>query len=314
MKTKTIQSVNLDANETIFFARELESIKAKSYDVVYPQLKARVLIPVSHDAGPGAMSITYYQYDSVGVAKIISSYAKDLPRVDVKGESFTSTIKSIGASYGYNVQEIRAAQMAGKPLEQRRANAAHQAVEQEINRIGFNGDTEHGLQGLIGHPNITTDTVAADGAGGGGSQTEWVNKTADQIIRDMNDLANGIVDLTNGVEIPDTLAMPIAQYSYIASTPRSSTSDTTILDFFLKNNPHIKEVTWCVELKGAGTSGVDIMIAYKRDPDKLTLEIPQEFEQFPPQESGLEFEVPCHARCGGVIVYYPLSISVGEGI
>lgn len=309
--TKTIQSVKLDANESAFFARELEHVKAKSYDVVYPQLKARMMIPVSYDAGPGAETITYYQYDQVGMAKIISSYANDLPRVDVKGKPFTSPVRSLGAAYGYNVQEIRAAQMAGKPLEQRRANAARQAIEQQINRIGFFGDSEFGLLGLIGHPNIPTDTVAADGTG---SATEWSAKTPDQIIRDMNALANGIVTLTNGVEAPDTLAMPLDQFSYISSTPRSSTSDTTILAFFLANNPYIKDVVPLVELAGAGTGGADIMIAYKRDPDKLTLEIPQDFEQFPPQEDGLEFEIACHARCGGVIVYYPLSISVGEGI
>ena len=37
------------------------------------------------------------------MAAIINNYATDLPRVDVKGESHTAHIKSIGDSYGYNV-------------------------------------------------------------------------------------------------------------------------------------------------------------------------------------------------------------------
>ena len=58
----------------------------------------------------------------------------------------------------------------------------------------------------------------------------------------------------------------------------------------------------------------EIMIAYRRDPDAFTLEIPQMFEQLPVQERGLEFVVPCHSRIGGVIIYYPLSMAIGEGI
>ena len=33
--------VNLDANENAFFARELEHIKAKTYDVDFPALRLR---------------------------------------------------------------------------------------------------------------------------------------------------------------------------------------------------------------------------------------------------------------------------------
>lgn len=315
MSGTVIRSQNLDANESVFFGRELEHVKARSYDVQYPELKARQMIPVSYEAGPGAASITYEQYDMVGVAKIIASYADDLPRSDVKGKSFTVQVRSIGNSYGYNVQEIRSAAMAGKPLEQRRANAARRAFEEKVNRIGFHGDDEFGLNGLLTHPNITSGSVTADGdEGDGNNDTEWVYKTPSQILRDMNDLVNGIVNDTNGVEVPDTLALPIEHYGLIATTARSTTTDTTILEFFLKTNPYIKEVVPLHELAGAGTSGVDVMIAYRRDPDKLTLEIPQDFEQFPPQERGLEFIVPCHGRCGGVIIYYPLSVAVGEGI
>jgi hypothetical protein len=306
-----IQSVNLDANETVFFARELEHIKTRTYDVAYPELKALSLIPVSTEAGPGAESITYRQYDQLGVAKIISNYADDLPRADVKGKEFTAPVRSIGESYGYNIQEIRAASMTGKPLEQRRANAARRANDQLVNKIAFFGDTTSGLGGLLSNPNIPVVNVPNDGTG---SSTKFKDKTPDQILRDLNNFVNGIFSLTNGVESPDTLVMPIDQFTYISSTARSANSDTTILDYFLKNNPLIKRVEWANELKGAGVAGVDVMIAYKRDPDKLTLEIPQPFEQFPVQEKGLEFVVPCHSRCGGVIVYYPLSIAFGEGI
>jgi hypothetical protein len=56
------------------------------------------------------------------------------------------------------------------------------------------------------------------------------------------------------------------------------------------------------------------MVAYKKDPDMFTLEIPQMFEQLPVQERNLEYVIPCHARIGGVIIPYPLSLYIMEGI
>jgi hypothetical protein len=307
----TKKYVNLDAEQGVFFQRELEKIKSKSYDVKYAELKARSLLPVSFEAGPGAESITYRQYDMTGVAAIIANYAKDLPRADIKAKEFTSPVKSLGASYGYNVQEIRASQMTGKSLEQLRANAAKRGIEQSINTIAFFGNSETGLAGFINNANIGTFTVPNDGSG---SSTLWANKTPDQIIRDLNGLINKTVTDTKGVDAADTVILPLSSYNYIASTPRSSTSDTTILEFFMKSNPYVKEVTWLNELETAGSGPSKRMMAFRRDPDFLTLEIPQDFEQFPEQEQGLEFVVPCHARIGGVILYYPLSVVKGDGI
>ena len=107
-----------------------------------------MIVPISGEAGPGAESITYRQFDKLGVAKLIANYADDLPRADAKGKEFTVPVKSIGGSFGYNLQEVRAAAMAGRPLATRRAEAARRANMQEVERIGFAGDASTGLIGL----------------------------------------------------------------------------------------------------------------------------------------------------------------------
>jgi len=315
-----IQSANLlreDAGQSIFFARELEHIKTKSYDVLFPNLTATRMIPVSMDAGSGAKTITYRQYENVGFAKIISNYATDLPRTDVTGKEFSSPIRAIGNSYGYNIDDIRAAQMSGKPLEQRRANAARQADAQLVNQIAYKGDTANGLNGFFTHPNITSYTLPTDGVGNGTTAgtvaaAKFVNKTPDQVLRDLNGIVNTPTTLTNGVENVDTVLLSHTVFSDLNTRPRSTTSDTSILQYFKNNNPGVT-VERIPECAGAGAGGTDIVVAYTKSPDKLTLEIPQAFEQFPPQAKGLEFEIPCHSKCGGVIIYYPLSICKAEG-
>jgi len=316
------QFTNLDAAATVFFTRELESIKSKTYDIVKAPLNAFELIPVDSNAGSGAESIVYQQYDMTGIAKVIANYADDLPRADVVGAEFVAKIKSIGDSFGYNLQEIRAAQYAGKPLTQKKANAAAYAQRVLWNQIAFYGDVEHGLPGWLTNANIPSASVPADGnENGGSSSTEFQHKTPVQILRDLNDVVNGIVIRTKKAEQPNTLVMPIEQYTKITTTVFGTASDTTIEQMFLKNNPYIDKIMSAHELSAEelAANGItdftgDIMIAYDRSPDKFTFEMPQFFEQLNVQERGLEFVVPCHSRVAGVLMYYPLSQAIAEGI
>ena len=300
---------NLDAAETFFFENELEQVKARSYDIVKAPLKAFELIPVDNTTSPGAETVTYEQYDSTGIAKIISNYADDLPTADVKGKEFTSRIKSIGSAYVYSKQDIRAARFAGKPLEQRKATAAIETHRQLINKLAFNGDAEYGIQGLLTNANIPKAPVAA----GAATTLTWATKTADEILLDLNDAVADMLELTKGVEIPDTIVMPIAQYNLIANKRMPDGDSNTVLNFFKGNNPGIT-VTWATELKGAFTGGTDGFIVYKRDPMKLWAEIPMLTEVSPAQEKGLAYEVPVESKFGGVIIPYPLSLSFRIGI
>jgi hypothetical protein len=301
----------LDASQQLFLNRQLESIKAKSYDVLYAELRAPMIIPVDNSAGAGAEKITYRQYDMVGAAKVIANYATDFKRVDIVANEFTATVKSIGAAYGYSVQDIRAAQQAGLDLEQRRANAAVRAVLQQENSIAFFGDANNNLQGLFTNPNVPVAAVAADGAG---LLTTFASKSPDQIIRDVNSLINDIFVNTKEVERANSVLFPSSIWALLSSTPRSTVSDTTILQFLKNNHPEIVNWSSLVELETAGPGNTKMMVAYNKSSDKLTLEIPVPYEVFPAQQKGLDFEVPVHERIGGVIIYYPLSLNYAYGI
>jgi hypothetical protein len=304
------QHINVDAAESVMLNRSLEDIAAQTYDVKYPELEARNHLPVNNRVSPAAQFYVYRQYDRVGMAKIIANYASDLPRADVVRKEFYVPIKSIGDAYGYNIQELRGAAKEGIPLDMKKGEAAFRAVEERFDKIARTGDTEHGLTGFLNLANATSYTVANGAAG----SAKFEDKTPDEILRDLNGIVNNIVTTTKNVERPDTLLLPLKQYTLIASKRLGDGSDETILSHFLKTNPYIKTVAPWYELAAAGAGGTDRMVCYKKDPKNIELIIPQEFEQFPPQMKNLEVVIPCHARCGGVVAYYPLSVSYGDGI
>lgn len=307
------QFKNLDASSSIFFRRELEFVKARSYDIEYADLMARQLFPVSSEAGAYAQVITWTQYDRVGMSQIISSYAKDLPRADITGEQISSPVRAHGLSFAYTVDEIMTAQAVGKNLEQRRVNAVTRGSEETIDNIAWYGDSATGLPGFLSNPNIPTGPVAP-GVGGG---TTWASKTPAEILADINNLFGTMYAVTLKKEKATRLLLPVLQWNYIMSTPRSENSDTTIAAYVVANSPWLSsldDIMAINEMDGAGTGGADMMAIYTPDPDKLTLEIPLELQFLPAQEIGLTFEVPSWGKVGGVIVYKPMSIRFAYGI
>lgn len=300
-----------DAGEAIFFARQLEFVRAKTYDVERPKLSAWDLFPIDTSVPAGAKTITWRQWDMVGAARIIASYADDLPHAGIKALETTTPIRSIGNSYGYDVQEIRHAQYAQIPLDAKLAMAARKANEQKVNQLAWAGDTVTGLPGFLSNANIPAFVIPADGTG---SSKLFSTKTSDQIIRDLNSMANGVFTQTNGIHRPNEIWLPLAQYAYISSTPRSTLSDTTILDFFLANNPFIQRVIPVLELTGAGTGGADMIIAAENSQENYQMNLPLMFMQHAPQPKNLYFEVPCESRFGGVTIERPYAFLQAYGI
>jgi hypothetical protein len=303
---------------SIFFARQLESIKAQSYDVKYADLKFRSVFPVTNETPEGATSVTYRTYDQTGVAKFIGSYGKDIPRADIGGKETIIAVKTMAIAFGFNTAEIRSAALTGLPLDSRRSAAAVRGVDQTMNEVAFFGEAVQGLLGLFTHPNIPTGSVP-NGAGG---FPQWSTKTPDEILLDLNAAVNDVNTNTLLVERCDTVLLSPAQRAIIATTPRSANSDTTILQYFVQNSEYIASeanVVACNECSAAvrnskGLSNVDVLVAYRNSSDALEFEVPMELQFLPEQRVALEILVPGEASTGGLNVYYPLSLNIREDI
>lgn len=295
-----------DANETAIFARQLEHVYTKTYDVKYPEFKARLFIPLDTSVPSGAETYTYRQFDEVGMAALIANYADDLPDVTLFGKEFTGKCKSIGTSYSYSIQDVRRASMSGMALETALPKVARRVTEAKIDKLAAFGDEATGLVGFLNNANVTPVSPITG---------TWSSASADNIIADLDKLVNSIVIATNGIHVPDTLLLPITQFLRLNNLQKSAASDKTVLQWYLENNPFIKNIDhwYLLDLADADLDGPRA-VAYQRSPEVLGLVIPQEFEQFPPQAKNLAFSVPCHARCGGVKVTYPLAIAYMDGI
>ena len=292
----------------IFLARELETILARAFEVEYADIKYSTVIPVSSEVGTGADSFTYRVFDKQGSMKVIGDKAQDLPRADVLRKEVTHPVRSLGASFAYTVQETRAAStVPGMNLEQRRANAVRRAYEEKVQEIAYFGDAPSGMKGFFNNNQV--DKLVPD---------HWFDTadiTTDEMLQLLNEPATRIVQNSNMKEMPNTMLVPYNAYRIISTTPRSTTSDTTVMEFFLRTNPMITAIEPINELEASKSGGAlskDRVICYDRSPDKLQLHVPQPLEFLPPLRQSLEFSVAAHARIGGLALYYPKSAIVLE--
>lgn len=300
----------IDAAESVFLERELESVRSQAYEVEYPELKWRMFVPVNSDPSPADNVYKYDVYDKVGQADVISNYADDLKRVDLTGSEVFQRMVSLGDAYGWNVQELRGAAKEGKNLPARKAAAARYFIENLLDEIMLEGRATEGLNGLFNLSGTETYTTP-NGAGG---DTEWDTKTPDEILADMHGISNRIHEQSNEVERPDTLILPTSRYGLVSTTKMGDGENISILQAFLARDEHVRSVMKSYRLETAGSGSSKRMVCYTRREDKVSGLMGQEFEQFPPQLRNLEVITNCHARTGGVIAPFPKSIAYGDNI
>jgi hypothetical protein len=311
MTTEALDIMRLDASQTVLFERDLEAVLTTTYDVPYPTLKfaSGELVPINPEGYTGfADTITYYIYDKSGQFNAISDYSKGLPRCDVAGRRVTNPSIPHGASFGYTIIEIQRAQMAGMPLEIRKAEAVRRAYMERLERLALFGDAEYGLPGILTNPNIprilsTTPISAAS--------------TADQIIDLISRVVSAPIAGTLQIANPNRLLLPIVQYQHMRDRLVSTAGSKSILQFIVETqklgNPSFEIMPYW-GMAGGGTSGADCMLLYELNPMKISLRIPVPITFQPPQVSGLEYVVPAYAMLGGAICYYPAEMRIVEGI
>lgn len=306
-----------DANEAVLFGRQLEHIISQTYDVKYVENKGRTLVPVNTSVNNGMNIVTYRQFDESGSAKFVDSFAKDFPRSSISGKEFSMGFASIGASYGYSLQDWRAAKATGLPLDAMVAKAARNSIERKIESIIAVGDANHNMTGLLNAPSVPVKTVTSTT---GMSGKVWLptggGTTAAplDIFTDLAFMFKLIYDTTLTVHEADTVVFPTKIFSYLKSTLFQPTYNTkTVLEALLEANPWIKHVDVWVQCSTAGADSKGRIVVYKRDPEILEFFISQDFESMPPEMHGMEFSVNCHARVGGVQVRYPLAMAYLDG-
>lgn len=296
-----------------FVVAQTSIIEPTVYQTVYPDIQYRGIVPVDTSGSEFATSVTYYSADQYGKADWINGNADDIPKAGTTRAKFETPVYTAGIGYGYGWEEIGRARMLGINLPNEDAMAARRAAEEMVDRVVFQGDTAKGFTGLFNAAGVTP--VAA-------TNGDWLTTaTPDEILADLN---QGLMNVWNGTantSMADTVLLPFAHYAKIATTPRSATSDLTILEYWLRSNIYTLQTGRPITVRAirgletAGAGGVARAVYYRNDRNVLVLHMPQPHRFLPVWQSGpLRWDVPGVMRLGGLDVRLPKNVVLQDGI
>lgn len=215
--------------------------------------------------------------------------------------------------------DMQRQQITGKSLDALLTDGIRLTYDKHMDENAYKGLSDYGTSGLLNNPNVTAASVAT----GSGGSTAWSSKTADEILKDVNDAVLAVwaaaqYDLS---ALPNHVLIPHAQYNVLATTKVSQYADKTILEFLLDNNIAkrngkslvIAACPWCA---GAGASSTDRMVVYCHNEKFLALEelVPLSRTMTQPNVEALAYDSVYMANVSELELFYTQTIRYADGI
>lgn len=302
--------LTMDSNTSMFLQRQLQHIETTVYTTPRPPLKAELLVPVDTSVPAGATEWGFDRWTEIGSARWASSNPRDMPRVRAVRARSLFPMATLWDGYAYTWDDVQKAMMAGMSgsLDSTLAMVARKVLETYRNTVWLRGAPEKGFIGLFSDPLVPVVTAAVGDWDGTGAST------APQILEAMHRAVREVILNNSETSEPDTMAVPLEVYGYISTTPLGTGSDTTILAHFLANSPSIRQVIQVNELRSAGAGGTGRVLIYRKAPDVVEAKASVLFLQLPPQIYGLETQVPCLSKIGGVAWKQPIDGVYVDGV
>ncbi len=226
-----------------------------------------------------------------------------------------------GMELSWTIPELQSAQQIGRPIDTQKYDGMILKYNMDLDEQVYIGDSVlpncNGLLNLAGvSPGNADDAGNENGAT---DSTLWINKTADQILADVDTLLNSVWGTSGWAVAPSELRLPPAQFSFITSRKVSSAGNVSILEFLRQNSLsnaingrplNIQPLKW---LTGRGASNKDRMLAYTKDPKYIR------FPLVPLQRTPIEYRslyqiTTYYGRIGQIEARYPETVGYMDGI
>jgi hypothetical protein len=292
----------LDAQAAIgFVIGQTSHIEREVIAIPYPDIRYAEMVPVDTSANAFAASVTFFTQDSVGRAKLMNGKGDDIPLANLMRTKFEQGILDAGIGYEFSLTEIGQAQMLGQSLPTDGAAAARLAYEQLVDEVTLNG--AEGIEGLYATTGITSVAAGAT----------FAASTPQVILSVINTALTAIMTATNGIDMANTIVLPLAAWAQISSRQLDVTSSMTILEFIQKSNVYTARTGQPLMIIGDHRLATK-MVVYKRDPSVLKLHMPMPLRFLPPQYVNLSVRVPGMFRFAPLSIRRPLAVRYVTGV
>lgn len=242
--------------------------------------------------------------------------------IGVDTGKFPQPLTPWGMEIKYSILELESAAKMGRPIDDQKIEGLKLKHQMDIDEQVYVGDASINVGGLVNSALVTNVANVPNGAGG---NNEWVTKTPDEILADVNEIITSTWAASGWAVMPNRLLLPPGQFGYISTQKVSNAGNMSILKYLLENNIlkasgkgelTILPVKW---LQGAGvggtigTVGVDRMVIYTKQKNyaryPMTL-----LQRTPIQYDSIFHKTTYYCRLGVTEIVYPETIAYRDGI
>ena len=188
-----------------------------------------------------------------------------------------------------------------------------------MDRSVYRGMEKAKSTGLCNNPNVIRAIApSADGTSG---NTQWANKTADQILRDINQVISDVwkANDCSSDALPNHILVPVQQFGLLVTRKVSDDSERSILSYVLENNLTnqqggnltISPCKWC---SGAGTGSRDRLVCYMNRVDRICFNLTVPLRRMETEYAEMRIKIPYIAQFSEVRFLYPTTVRYLDGI
>ena len=186
-----------------------------------------------------------------------------------------------------------------------------------LDRNVYQGFEKVNSTGLVNNPAIARIS-AATAAGGG---TRWSQKTADEILNDINSAISALWkdNDCSPDALPNHILVPVEQFGALVTRKVSDDSERSILTYVLENNIATQQggeliISPCKWCSRAGSSRSDRMVVYCNHIDRICFNLTQPLRRMETEYSDMRYKIPYIAQFSEVRFLYPSTVRYMDAI
>lgn len=248
-----------------------------------------------------------------------------LPRTTLDIAKILKPMNLWAEEVAYTLPELMSAQQLGRPVDTQQLAALNLKHQMDIDQMVYIGDTTIGAYGMLNSTLITNSATVAAGSGSG-APVQWVNKTADEILADFNEVLTSVWAASAYKAPPNKVLVAPVPFGYLTTVKVSEAGNISILNYIRENNVltaqnlgqlDILPVKWLdktlINGPGAAAATYDSMFAYTQRQEYIRYPMVP-LQPMQPQYRGIWIAVPYFGRLGQVEVVYPETAGIRTGI
>ena len=188
-----------------------------------------------------------------------------------------------------------------------------------IDRNVYIGFRKAASTGLCNNPLVTRTSAAPHTQGG--TDTRWRQKTADEILNDINTAISGLWrdnDCSSDA-LPNHILIPVEQFGMLVTRKVSDDSERSILTYVLENNIAVQQggeliISPCKWCSGVGSDSSDRMVVYCNRVDRICFNLTQPLRRMETEYAEMRIKIPYIAQFSEVRFLYPSTVRYLDGI